>query len=142
MGDRKDKDNWCTSMMALVLEFEIHLSLCMTIFTCAPPLLFEEYGIAQNSVNMHALYRTRPYRTLCNSSSINTVLDYTRRMQRIVARLPSHAQVDYSIPMLAENADSAGLTRFPIRPPTFARSAGPPGAPHLTQKGRTYNINK
>ena len=41
-------------------------------------------------------------------------------------------------PMQAENADSAGLTRFPIRPPTFARSAGPPGG----QKGRTYNIYK
>ena len=26
-------------------------------------------------------------------------------------------------PMQAENADSAGLTRFPIRPATFARSA-------------------
>ena len=31
-------------------------------------------------------------------------------------------------PMQAENADSGGLTRIPIRPPTFARSAaGPPG---------------
>ena len=32
---------------------------------------------------------------------------------------PSHAQVDYS-----QNDDSAGLTRFLIRPATFARSAG------------------
>ena len=30
--------------------------------------------------------------------------------------------------MPAENADSAGLTRFPIWPPTFACSAGPTGA--------------
>ena len=29
--------------------------------------------------------------------------------------------------MQAENTDSAGLTRFPIRPATFTRSAGPPG---------------
>ena len=39
-----------------------------------------------------------------------------------------------SDPMLAENADSAGLTRFTIRPPTFARSAGPPGGERV---GRT-----
>ena len=30
-------------------------------------------------------------------------------------------------PMWAENADSAGLTRFLIRPATFARSAARPG---------------
>ena len=40
-GDGKGKENCCTSMMVLALEFEVHLSLCMRIFTCTPSLLFD-----------------------------------------------------------------------------------------------------
>ena len=39
--------------------------------------------------------------------------------------------------MQAENADSAGLTRFPIRPATFARSAGAAG-PKMTDVRYIY----
>ena len=41
-------------------------------------------------------------------------------------------------PMQAESADSAGLTRFPIRPATFARSAGPPEGQSRTRTPDTY----
>ena len=53
----------------------------MRIFTCAPPLLFDGIGNTELRgtvyTNRHvAPHRTVPYRTGCNSSSVNTVFDW------------------------------------------------------------------
>ena len=45
-------------------------------------------------------------------------------------------------PMQAENADSAGLTRFPIQPPTFARSAGLASVPGLPRSVRVLIMRR
>ena len=44
------------------------------------------------------LIKIEPRSTLPSKGTV-VVMMITRRMQRIVARLPSHAQVDYSIPI-------------------------------------------
>ena len=62
-GDRKDKENCCTIMMALY-SAGVHLSSRMHIFTCVAPLYLTEYGIAQNSVKRHVSHHTVPYRTV------------------------------------------------------------------------------
>ena len=67
------------------------------------------------STRVHVLRETRLFAPLASTCTVHcsgqgsncahyyittVIIIITRRMQRIVARLPSHSQVDYSIPIL------------------------------------------
>ena len=86
------------------------------------------------------LIKIEPRSTLPSKGTV-VVMMITRRMQRIVARLPSHAQVDYSIPIRCKLKMLTQLDWLNSRSGRLRVARNHPGAKRVGRTILYKNIN-